>query len=43
MPMDAPAPKPHEMMAQAIAMLAETMNRPKQVVRDESGKVVGVA
>lgn len=43
MPMEAPAPKPHEMMAQAVAMLAESMNRPKQVVRDESGKVIGVA
>jgi len=43
MPMDAPAPKPHEMMAQAIAMLAEKLDRPKQVVRDESGKVIGVA
>ena len=42
MPDMAPAPKPHELMAQAIAMLAETMNRPKQVVRDENGKVVGV-
>jgi hypothetical protein len=43
MPMDAPTPKPHEMMAQAIAMLAEKLDRPKQVVRDESGKVIGVA
>ena len=42
MPDMAPAPKPHELMAQAIAMLAETMSRPKQVVRDENGKVVGV-
>jgi hypothetical protein len=35
-------PKPAEMMAQAFAMLAEQMSRPKQVVRDESGRVVGV-
>jgi hypothetical protein len=31
-----------QMMAQAVAMLAEQMNRPKVVLRDEAGRVVGV-
>ncbi len=33
---------PAEMMAEAVAMLADQMSRPKQVVRDEAGRVVGV-
>lgn len=35
-------PNPAEMMAQAVAMLADQMSRPKQIVRDENGRVVGV-
>jgi multidrug efflux pump subunit AcrA (membrane-fusion protein) len=37
-----PQPSPSELMAQAVAMLAEQMARPKQVIRDETGRVVGV-
>lgn len=35
-------PDPIMLMTQAVSMLAEQMNRPKQVIRDESGKVIGV-
>ena len=35
-------PDPMEQFGQIAAMLSEALNRPKQVVRDESGRVVGV-
>lgn len=42
MPGQAPAPKPHDIMAQAVAMLADSMSKPKQVIRDQNGKIIGV-
>jgi hypothetical protein len=32
----------HDQMAQVMAMLIDKLNQPKQVVRDENGKIVGV-
>ena len=39
---DEEKPDPVMLMTQAVSMLAEQMNRPKQVIRDENGKVIGV-
>lgn len=39
---DEEKPDPLMLMTQAVSMLAEQMNRPKQVIRDENGKVIGV-
>jgi hypothetical protein len=35
-------PDPVMLMTQAVSMLAEQMNRPKQIIRDETGKAIGV-
>jgi hypothetical protein len=32
----------HDQMSQILAMLVDKLNKPKQVVRDENGKIVGV-
>jgi hypothetical protein len=32
----------NQQMTQMLAMLIERLNQPKQVVRDENGKIVGV-
>jgi len=36
-------PEQMNMVAEALAMLAQAMNAPKQVIRDEQGRAVGVA
>jgi len=30
-------------ISQSLAMLAQAMNAPKQVIRDETGRAIGVA
>ena len=33
----------HDQMSQVLAMLVDRLNQPKQVIRDENGKIIGVS